>query len=488
MAQCHFVLFPFMAQGHLIPMVDIGRLLAQRGVIVTIVTTPLNAGRVKKSISRSDKSGHLIRVSQLRFPGNEVGLSDGVENIDMLHSVEDFFKFYTAVNKMEDAAQRLFEELTPRPACIISDMNLYYTHKIATRFRVPRISFHGFCCFALLCVHNVRYSKILEEVKSDSEYFTVPGLPEKVEFTEAQVPLVKVPVGPWEEIFGQIFEADRVSHGVIINTFEELESAYVEEYRKVKKAWCIGPVSLSHKDESDKAERGNRSSINEQQCLQWLDSQDPNSVIYACLGTISTIKSPELIELGLGLEASNKPFIWVLRGNDTTSNQVETWMKEDGFEERTRGRGLVVKGWAPQVLILSHPAIGGFLTHCGWNSTIEGVSAGVPLITLPFLGDQFCNQKLAVQILKTGVSLGVDKPTMFGDEKSGFVLNKERVQNAIHQLMDEGDEGIERRKRAKEFGVMAKKAVDIEGSSYCNITLFIQDIIQQSQKMSASST
>ncbi|KAE8681190.1 putative UDP-glucosyltransferase [Hibiscus syriacus] len=112
-------------------------------------------------------------------------------------------------------------------------------------------------------------------------------------------------------------------------------------------------------------------------------------------------------------------------------------------------------------------------------------SSSVPLITLPFLGDQFCNQKLAVQIPKTAVSLGVDKPTMFGDEKSGFMLNKEQVQNAIHQLMDEGEEGIERRKRAKEFGVMAKTAVDIEGSSYCNITLFIQDIIQQSQKMSA---
>ncbi|KAE8661172.1 UDP-glycosyltransferase 73C4 [Hibiscus syriacus] len=160
-------------------------------------------------------------------------------------------------------------------------------------------------------------------------------------------------------------------------------------------------------------------------------------------------------------------------------------MKEDGFEERTKGRVLVVKGWAPQVLIFSHPAIGAFLTHCGWNSTIEGISAGIPLITLPFIGDQFCNQKLAVQILKTGVSLGVDKPTMFGNEKSGFLLKKEQAQNAIHQLMDEGDEGTERRKRAKELGVMAKKAVESGGSSYCNITLFIQDIIRQSHKMSA---
>ncbi|KAA3469541.1 UDP-glycosyltransferase 73C6-like [Gossypium australe] len=484
--QPHFVLFPFMAQGHLIPMVDIGRLLAQRDVIVTIVTTPHNAGRVQNTIARAIESGLPIRLVQLQFPGKEVGLQDGVENLDMLYSMENFFNFFIAANKMEEAVQQFFEKLTPRPNCIISDMCLYYTHKIATKFQVPRISFHGFCCFYLLCLHNVLSSKILETITSDSEYFTVPGLTEKIEFTKAQLSFNRD--ASRKDIVEPMIEADRASYGVVINTFEELESTYVKEYRKIKKAWCIGPVSLSHKDELDKAERGNKASTNEQQCLKWLDSQQPNSVIYACLGSISTVKCPELIELGLGLEASNKPFIWVLRGNDTTSNQVEKWIKEDGFEERIKGRGLVVVGWAPQVLILSHPAIGGFVTHCGWNSTIESISVGVPLITLPLFADQFCNEKLVVQILKIGVSLGIGKPTMLGDEKSGFMLKKDDVKNAIAQLMDEGNEGIERRKRAKEFGEKAKKAVEVGGSSYINMTLLVQDIIQQSSKLCLDST
>ncbi|PPS16540.1 hypothetical protein GOBAR_AA04035 [Gossypium barbadense] len=408
-------------------MVDIGRLLAQRGVTVTIVTTPYNAGRVQKSVARAIESGLPIRLLQLQFPGKEVGLPDGVENIDMLHSMEDLIKFVSAANKMEEAMLKLFEKLTPRPNCIISDINLFYTRKIASKFQVPKISFHGFCCFCLLCLRNIQSSKINETVTSDSEYFTVPGLTDKVEFTRVQLPLDND--GSWKEIFEPMWEADRASYGVVINTFEELESAYVKEYRKEKKAWCIGPVSLSHKDELDMAERGNKASIDGQKCLKWLDSQQPGSVIYACLGSIGTIKCPELIELGLGLEASNKPFIWVLRGNNPTAT------------------------------------IGGFVTHCGWNSIIEGISAGVPLITFPFMGDQFCNEKLAVQILKIGVNLG------------------EHVKNAIDKLMEQGNEGTDMRKRAKELGDEANKAVEVGGSSYMNITLLIQDILQQSQEM-----
>ncbi|KAE8717022.1 UDP-glycosyltransferase 73C3 [Hibiscus syriacus] len=207
-------------------------------------------------------------------------------------------------------------------------------------------------------------------VASDSEYFPVPGLTIQVEFTKVQLPFHSDDES-WNEIIESVKEEKQASYGFVINTFEELEYAFVEEYRKVTKAWYIGPVSFCNKDELDKAEICNKASINEQQCLKWLDSQESNSVIYACLGSVSTLRCPELIELGL--EASNKPFIWVLRGNNTTWNEVEKWLAEDEFEERTKGIGLVVKGWAPQVLILSHQAVGGFLTHCGWNSTIEGI-------------------------------------------------------------------------------------------------------------------
>ncbi|KAK6232532.1 hypothetical protein SCA6_002605 [Theobroma cacao] len=486
--QLHFVLFPLMAQGHMTPMIDIARLLAQQGVIVTIVTTPHNAARFKSTLDRAIESGLSIRLAEFRFPCAEAGLPEGCENFDMLPSFSLALNFFQAANMLEKPVQKLFEELMPRPSCIISDVVLSYTLDIANRFQIPRIVFNGGCCFLLLCLHNLLVSKIYERITSESEYFVVPNMPDRVEFTKAQIP--EVMYGNLKDFSEQLKSTAQASYGVVINTFEEMEPEYVKEYRKARgnKVWCIGPVSLCNNDALDKAERGNKATVDEHKCLRWLDSQKPGSVIYACLGSQSNVIPSQSIELGLGLEASNRPFIWVIRGSDT-SKEVEKWISEDGFEERTKGRGLVIRGWAPQVLILSHPAIGGFLTHCGWNSTIEGISAGVPLITWPLFADQFVNEKLAAQILKIGVKVGVEEPVRWAEEeKVGVLVKKNDVKKAIERLMDGGEEGEERRKRAKKLGEMAKKAVETGGSSHLNITQLIQDIMQRAYDRKQPST
>ncbi|CAA7042106.1 unnamed protein product [Microthlaspi erraticum] len=134
------------------------------------------------------------------------------------------------------------------------------------------------------------------------------------------------------------------------------------------------------------------------------------------------------------------------------------------------------------MLILSHHAVGGFLTHCGWNSTLEGITAGVPLLTWPLFGDQFCNQKLVVQVLKAGVSAGVQEVMKFGEEeKIGVLVDKEGVKKAVEDLMRESDDATERRERVKELGELANKAVEEGGSSHSNITYFLQDIMQLAQ-------
>ncbi|KAE8707858.1 UDP-glycosyltransferase 73C1 [Hibiscus syriacus] len=482
--QLHFVVFPFMAQGHMTPMIDIARLLAKRGVVITIVTTPRNADRFRVILDRAVESGLSIRLVEFSFPCAEFGLPEGCESFDMLPSFSLALNFFQAANTLEKPVQKLFHELTPPPSCIVSDALFTYTHGLANQFRVPRIVFHGVCCFLLHCLHCLRVSNVLDRVNSETEYFVLPNIPDKVEFTKLQLP--QFMYENLKEFSEERKKVDQDAYGVIVNTFEEMEPAYVNEFKKTRgdKVWCIGPVSLCNKDVIDKAHRGNKGSVDEQQrLLRWLDSQETCSVIYACLGSLSNVIPSQSIELGLGLEASNKPFIWVIRGSDA-SNEVERWISVNGFEERTKGRGLVVRGWAPQVLILSHPAIGGFLTHCGWNSTIEGISAGVPLITWPLFADQFANEKLAVQILGIGVRVGVEEPMRWAEEeKIGVLVKKEDVKEAIEKLMDED----ERRKRAKKLGEMAKKAVKIGGSSHLNITRLIQDIRQRVVKQTSTS-
>ncbi|KAE9465493.1 hypothetical protein C3L33_02598, partial [Rhododendron williamsianum] len=478
--QLHFILFPLMAQGHMIPVIDIARLLAQRGVTVTIVTTPHNANRFRAIVTRAIESGLSIRFLELRFPCEEAGLPEGCENLDLLPSMDWASKFFVATSMLQQPLEEELGEMEPKPSCIISDMGFPWTSELASKFHIPRIVFHGTCCFSLLCSHNLKLYNVLDNLKSESEPFVVPGLPDPIELTKAQLPGFNTPSSsPLKSVSDQIREAEKAAYGVVVNTFEELETEYVKEFRKAKggKVWCIGPVSLCNKEVSDKAERGKKPSIEGTHCLDWLDLQDPGSVVYVCLGSLSRLTASQMIDIGLGLEESNRPFIWVVK---ETSDELEKWISEEGFGERTKDRGLLIRGWAPQVLILSHPAIGLFFTHCGWNSTLEGVCAGVPMMTWPMFAEQFCNEKLVVQVLRIGVSVGVGVPMRWGEEnKVGVLVKKDVVKEGIDDLLDGGEEGEVRRERARKLGDMARRAIEEGGSSHLNMTLLIQDIMEK---------
>ncbi|XP_021821658.1 UDP-glycosyltransferase 73C3-like [Prunus avium] len=477
--QLHFVLIPLMSPGHLIPMADNAKLLAQRGVAVTIVTTPINAIRIKPIIDRSIDSGLPIQLVQFSLPLQEFGLPEGCENMDSVPSRKLFWNFFAAVDKLQEPVEKFLETVKPNPSCIIADKHMAWTANIARKFRMPRLLFDGTSCFTLLCSHNIQEHKVLESV-SGSEPFLVPGLPDKIELTKSQLPGSMNPGSEdFTRLHDKVKQSEEGAYGIVVNSFEELEFEYVKEYKKVNhegRVWSIGPVSLSNKTDLDKAQRGNMASIDENKCLNWLGSWPQSSVVYVCLGSLSQVTTLQLVELGLGLEASNRPFVWVISRNKI--DEWEKWLLEDGFEERIKGRGLLIHGWAPQVLILSHPAVGGFLTHCGWNSTLEGICAGIPMITWPFFAEQFYNEKFIVQVLKIGVSVGAKVAIPLGEQEISKVLVKRvEFKEAIDKVMiKEGKEGEERRERARELAVLAKKATEEGGSSYLNMTLLIEDI------------
>ncbi|XP_022144803.1 UDP-glycosyltransferase 73C6-like [Momordica charantia] len=452
MASPHFVLFPYMAQGHMIPMIDLAKLLAQRGAIVTLVTTPKNAARNDSVLARAIESGLQIKVVQLEFPWNQAGLPEGCENLDLLPSLASISKFNAAASLLYEPSVQLLGNLSPRPACVVSDMNLPWTLRLARHHRLPRLVFYTFSCFFLLSLRSFAKTHTLLSSTSDEE-------------------LVKFGV--------EMMVADQHSDGVIFSGFEEMEPEQIAEYRNERKSpekvWCVGPVSLCNDDKLDVAQRGNRASIDVHECVNWMDGQHQSSVVYISLGSLCNVDASQLIELGLGLEASNKPFIWVIRELNLTE-ELLNWLEEYDLVGRTKGRGLVIRGWAPQMMILSHSAIGCFLTHCGWNSSMEGVSAGVPMITWPLFADQMSNGKLIVEILKIGVSVGVDTSVPWGEEeKRGVLVRREKVREAIEMAMD-GEGSEEMRQRCKQLAEKAKRAVQEGGSSNRNLTLLMDHI------------
>ncbi|CAI0407743.1 unnamed protein product [Linum tenue] len=487
--QVHFVLFPYMAQGHMIPMVDIAKLLASRpDVVVTIVTTPVNAARFKSPLDRAiDELRLPINVISLRLPCSEAGLPENCENVDLLPSITSLIDIYRAAALMEPQVETLFETLEPPPSCIISDFCLPYTNRIAKKFDVPRISFHGFSCFCLLCLRCVKLHGDEFEAMSKHEYFVLQGFPGGIEFTRAQLPMHCKNLASdstKEGNLDDVSQAESDAYGFIVNTFEELEAEYLEELKVAKqgRVWCVGPVSLTNCFELDKLERGNSSVSSSSSCLRWLDDKEQNSVIYVCLGSICNLSSAQLMELALGLEASDKTFLWVVREIEKTKELFQ-WMEEEKFEERVSSKGMVIRGWAPQLMILCHRSIGGFMTHCGWNSSLEGISAGIPLVTWPLFGDQFCNEKLIVEVVKIGVKVGAWRPTYWnGNETEEVFVKREQVERAVRLVMDGGEEGEARRTRAKELAEMAKRAVGNGGSSHTNVTTLIEDIIKEQRK------
>ncbi|KAF2321083.1 hypothetical protein GH714_033719 [Hevea brasiliensis] len=421
------------------------KLFASRGIRVSVITTPVNAPGLSKSIERSRLLGHEIEILIVKFPCVEAGLPEGCELLDLVHSLEMGRIFFEATTMLVQPIERLLEEY--RPNCLVADGFFPWSTEVASKYGIPRIVFNGTCFFSVCASHEIK-------------------------LTRKQLPdFIKQETG-LAEFFRKVEEAEVNSYGVLFNSFYELEPAYADHFRKVwgAKAWHIGPILLCNNNFEDKSNRGKEASIDENECLKWLDSNKPNSVVYICFGTVSNFPDSQLLEIAMGLEDSGQQFIWAVRKNKNNQQENVVWLPE-GFEERMEGKGLIIRGWAPQLSILEHEAVGGFVTHCGWNSTLEAICAGVPMVTWPVFADQFYNEKLVTQVLRIGVAVGAQKWAIgVGDS-----VKKEAIKKAVTYLMA-SEEAEEMRCRAKKLGEMGRKAVEEGGSSHSDFNALIEEL------------
>ncbi|XP_051146575.1 scopoletin glucosyltransferase-like [Andrographis paniculata] len=469
-AKPHIYLIPVMAPGHMIPMVDLARKLARLGARSTIITTPLNASHFFRTIERDRKDGFEVAISIVEFPCQEAGLPAGCENLSSTTTSEMTFKFIKAMDLFQEPVEKLLQDGDPN--CIVAGAFFWWANDVAARLNIPRLVFYGTGCFPMCVSKCLKMHK--ENGLLDSEEFVVPGLPDEVKMSRRQLPeeFKEEDKSPFAETYKKIVAAESRSFGMVVNTFQELEPAYVRLMQELMgiKIWNVGPISLFYGSIEDKAHRGREASVNDdhQDCLNWLNSKKPDSVVYICFGSMARFSSSQLVEIAEGLRASGREFIWVvgeLAGDDE-------WSPE-GFERRLEGKGLIITGWAPQVLILEHEAVGGFITHCGWNSLLEGVAGGVPMVTWPLSAEQFFNEKFVVEILKIGIPVGVREWTRRTQEREA--VKREDVEKAMRRLMGE-EEGDELRIRAKNLRDSAITAVQKDGSSDMDLKCLIQEI------------
>ncbi|KAH6828716.1 hypothetical protein C2S53_018065 [Perilla frutescens var. hirtella] len=285
----------------------------------------------------------------------------------------------------------------------------------------------------------------------------------------------------WEGCFSLEFQAflesqqkssrNNFHNGTIYNTCRILEARYLDLLSKMvgppHKHWAVGPLGALFEHEK----RGSESPGPGSECLEWLDMQPLNSVIFVSFGTTCSLSDEQIRELGLGLERSEQRFVWLLSDadkGDIFEGEVRRVELSDGFEERVRERGIVVREWAPQLQILEHSATGGFLTHCGWNSCLESIATGVPIAAWPMHSDQPRNAVLVTKVLKIGVE-------MRDWARREEVVSSVTVEEGVRRLMASA-EGEKMRRRAAELADALKLSMVEGGVGRVEMDSFIAHI------------
>ncbi|KAK1568462.1 hypothetical protein Q3G72_024841 [Acer saccharum] len=451
----HVILFPFMSKGHTIPLLHLAHLLLRLPrVAVTVFTTPANRPFISNFLVNTSAS-----IIDLPFPENVAGIPPGIESTDKLPSISLYVPLARATKLMQPDFERAVQDM-PLVSFLVSDGFLWWTLESATKFGFPRFVFYGMNNYSSCVSRSVRVNHtLLDGPNSDDELITVTGFPWiKVTrndfdpvFTDAE------PKGPPFELFMDQVIATSNSYGMIVNSFYELEPVFVEHRnREAKpKAWCVGPLCLADPP---------RIQLQKPKWIQWLDRklEQGSSVLYVAFGTQADISPEQLKEISSGLEESNVNFLWVIRNKESELG--------DGFEERVKDRGIVVREWVDQREILLHQSIQGFLSHCGWNSVMESICAGVPILAWPMMADQPLNARMVVEEIKVGVRV----ETCNGSVR-GFV-KKEGLAKMVKVLM-EGDKGKEVRKKVKQYAEMSKKAMEENtGSSWRSLDMLMSEI------------
>ncbi|GKV08834.1 hypothetical protein SLEP1_g20410 [Rubroshorea leprosula] len=448
MGNPHILVVPFPAQGHAIPLMELSQILIKHGIKITFVNTEFNHKRITNALGKEPEG-------QVHFVSIPDGMGAEEDRNHIGKFVEACLKFMPSELKqlIEKINQTDDDEIT----CVLADMTLGLGVEVAAELGIKRAALWPPATQILALILNI--PKLIDDGVIDEN-----GTPLKHEMIQLSLdsPVMNPSNFLWmtiedfttQKIIFDLAQRDNIAikkvEWLLCNSTYNLEAG---AFALVPKALPIGPLS-----ELDKL--GNLK-VNfwpeDSSCLKWLDQQPPRSTIYVAFGSFTVLNPTQFQELALGLELSNRPFLWVVRP-DIIEGKDDAY--PEGFHNRVVDRGRMV-GWAPQRAVLSHPSIACFISHCGWNSTMEGLSNGVPFLCWPYFGDQFLNESYICDIWKVGLKFEKDE---------NEIIRGEEIKSKVEKLLS----GENFKARALELMEKTMNSIKEGGSSEQNLKSFIE--------------
>uniref|UniRef100_A0A2N9FSR0 Glycosyltransferase n=1 Tax=Fagus sylvatica TaxID=28930 RepID=A0A2N9FSR0_FAGSY len=468
----HVLIFPLPAQGPVNSMLKLAHLLSLAGLNITFVNTDHNHNRL---VLHTDILSRFTCFPGFQFKTIPDGLPD-----DHPRAGDRFMELF---GSMELVTKSLFKEMLfsgqlnsvtgQSVSCIIADGVLSFLIDVGHELGIPVINFRTIsaCCFwAFFSLQDMIEAGDLpmrENEDMDRHITSVPGMETFLRFRDLpSFCRVNNLEDPNLQLIANTNKQFSRAHALILNTFEELEGPILSHIRtQFPKLYTIGPLHtfLKSRLESEMTQLQPQTSNSifevDRNCIEWLDTQQFKSVIYVSFGSVTIITRDQLIEFWYGLVNSKQRFLWVIRPDLVAQKDVEGQIPAE-LVEGTKERGYLV-GWAPQEEVLAHKAVAGFLTHSGWNSTLESIVVGVPMICWPNFVDQQLNSRFVSEVW----NLGIDMKDL---------CDRAIVEKMVNDVM------VERRevfmKSTAEMARLARESVSEGGSSYCNLDRLIEDI------------
>ncbi|XP_065876764.1 anthocyanidin 3-O-glucosyltransferase 5-like [Euphorbia lathyris] len=463
-ARPHAVLLASAGMGHLIPAVELGkRLITHHNFTVTIFVVSTDPSTAKSLL---ESPYPKLTVSTLPF----VDISPLVQPSDDIVT-----KIIVLMRESMPNLRSAISVMKFRPTALIVDIFGTEAFPIADEFSMLKYVFvTSDARFLALTVYAPAVEKMVEEEHvKQKKPLRLPGC-KPVRFEDTMEVYLKMDDRVYDE-YTRLAREIPTADGILMNTWEDLDRLTIESLRDPKKLgdvvrvpiYPIGPLARPAEPVVGKGKH----------VMDWLESQPSESVIYVSFGSGGTLSTRQTIELAWGLELSKQRFIWVFRpplDHDasgsffTVSDESEALKRylPNGFLTRIQEVGLVVPTWAPQSEILAHPSVGGFLTHCGWNSTLESITNGVPMITWPLYAEQKMNATLLAEDLKVAVR-SEKQPTE-------SVIGREEIAMMVRKIMED-EEGESMRIKVKELKNSGENALKKGGSSYNSLSQVVEE-------------